>query len=299
MKKKVIVTGGAGFIGHHLVSKLNNLGYQILILDNLSTGFEKNIPLSENIFFQNLDIRSDLSSVFSNFKPEIVFHLAARPSVPFSVANPILSNDININGTLNLIDASLKTKVKRFIFSSSSSIYGGTSGNPSSEIDSPNPQSPYALQKLVGEEYCKLFVKYGLDTCSLRYFNVFGKDQDPNSAYAAVIASFLKHKKENSIPTIYGDGEQKRDFCHVDNVVLANLAAATRTAPINGESFNIGCGTNISINNVAKYFDFKKINYIDERPGDVKVSLSDISKAQALLGYFPKVDFESGIKDLI
>jgi len=299
MKKKVIVTGGAGFIGHHLVSRLNNLGYQILILDNLSTGFEKNIPLSENIFFQNLDIRSDLSSVFSNFKPEIVFHLAARPSVPFSVANPILSNDININGTLNLLDVSLKNNVKRFIFSSSSSVYGGTSGNPSSEIDSPNPQSPYALQKLVGEEYCKLFVKYGLDTCSLRYFNVFGKDQDPNSAYAAVIASFLNHKKENSIPTIYGDGEQKRDFCHVDNVVLANLAAATRTAPINGESFNIGCGTNISINNVAKYFDFKKINYIDERPGDVKVSLSDISKAQALLGYFPKVDFESGIKDLI
>ena len=120
-----------------------------------------------------------------------------------------------------------------------------------------------------------------------------------HSAYAAVIASFLKHKKENSIPTIYGDGEQKRDFCYVDNVVLANLAAATRTAPINGESFNIGCGTNISINNVAKYFDFKKINYLDERPGDVKVSLSDISKAQALLGYFPKVDFESGIKDLI
>lgn len=299
MKKKVIVTGGAGFIGHHLVSRLNNLGYQILILDNLSTGFEKNIPLSENIFFQNLDIRSDLSSVFSNFKPEIVFHLAARPSVPFSVANPILSNDININGTLNLLDVSLKNNVKRFIFSSSSSVYGGTSGNPSSEIDSPNPQSPYALQKLVGEEYCRLFVKYGLDTCSLRYFNVFGKDQDPNSAYAAVIASFLNHKKENSIPTIYGDGEQKRDFCHVDNVVLANLAAATRTAPINGESFNIGCGTNISINNVAKYFDFKKINYIDERPGDVKVSLSDISKAQALLGYFPKVDFESGIKDLI
>ncbi|MSW50309.1 MAG: NAD-dependent epimerase/dehydratase family protein [Actinobacteria bacterium] len=299
MKKKVIVTGGAGFIGHHLVSRLNNLGYQILILDNLSTGFEKNIPLSENIFFQNLDIRSCLSSVFSDFKPEIVFHLAARPSVPFSVANPILSNDINIYGTLNLLDVSLKNNVKRFIFSSSSSVYGGTSGNPSSEIDSPNPQSPYALQKLVGEEYCKLFVKYGLDTCSLRYFNVFGKDQDPNSAYAAVIASFLKHKKENSIPTIYGDGEQKRDFCYVDNVVLANLAAATRTAPINGESFNIGCGTNISINNVAKYFDFKKINYLDERPGDVKVSLSDISKAQALLGYFPKVDFESGIKDLI
>lgn len=299
MKKKVIVTGGAGFIGHHLVSRLNNLGYQILILDNLSTGFEKNIPLSENIFFQNLDIRSCLSSVFSDFKPEIVFHLAARPSVPFSVANPILSNDINIYGTLNLLDVSLKNNVKRFIFSSSSSVYGGTSGNPSSEIDSPNPQSPYALQKLVGEEYCKLFVKYGLDTCSLRYFNVFGKDQDPNSAYAAVIASFLKHKKENSIPIIYGDGEQKRDFCHVDNVVLANLAAATRTAPINGESFNIGCGTNISINNVAKYFDFKKINYLDERPGDVKVSLSDISKAQALLGYFPKVDFESGIKDLI
>lgn len=300
MKKKAIVTGGAGFIGHHLVKKLDNLGYQTLIIDNLSTGFEKNIPLSENVFFENSDIRSEvILSVFNDFKPEVVFHLAARPSVPFSVANPILSNDININGTLNLLEKSLKTNVKRFIFSSSSSVYGGTKGDPSSEASRTNPQSPYALQKLVGEEYCKLFTKYGLDTCSLRYFNVFGKNQDPNSPYAAVIASFLKHMKENSIPTIYGDGNQRRDFCHVDNVVSANIAAATRTAPINGDVFNIGCGQNISINDVAKYFNFKKINYLDERPGDVKMSLSDISKAQALLGYFPKIDFESGIKDLL
>ena len=297
--KNVIVTGGAGFVGHHLVKKLNLLKYKILILDNLSTGFEKNIPLSDNIYFQNVDIRENLSYIFSDFKPEIVFHLAAAASVPFSVANPILTNDINVSGTLNLLNASLKNNVKRFIFSSSSSIYGKTDGNPSSESKSPNPQSPYALQKLVGEEYCKLFSIYGLDTCSLRYFNVFGKNQDPNSAYAAVIASFLNHKKNNTIPNIYGDGEQMRDFCHVDNVVSANIAAATRTAPICGEVFNIGCGENISINKVAEYFNFKKINYSDIRPGDVKVSLADISKAQALLGYYPKIKFDDGIKSLL
>lgn len=300
MKRKAIVTGGAGFIGHHLVKKLDILGYQTLIIDNLSTGFEKNIPLSKNVFFENLDIRSEvILSVLNYFKPNLVFHLAARPSVPFSVANPILSNDININGTLNLLESSLKNNVKRFIFSSSSSVYGGTDGSATSENYKPNPQSPYALQKLVGEEYCRLFVKYGLDTCSLRYFNVFGENQDPNSPYAAVIASFLKHKRENSIPNIYGDGNQKRDFCHVDNVVSANIAAATRIAPINGEVFNIGCGKNISINDIAKYFDFKKVNYLDERPGDIKNSLADISKAIALLGYFPSKNFDNEIKNLL
>jgi nucleoside-diphosphate-sugar epimerase len=297
--KNVIVTGGAGFIGHHLVRKLKLLSYKVLIIDNLSSGFEKNIPLSDNVLFEKIDIRDDLNHIFSDFKPNIVFHLAARPSVPFSVANPILTNDININGTLNLLNVSLKNKVNRFIFSSSSSIYGGTNGDASSESNPPNPQSPYALQKLVGEEYCKLFSKYGLDTCSLRYFNVFGKNQDPNSAYAAVMASFLKHKKESTIPTIFGDGEQRRDFCHVDNVVAANIAAATRSAPIGGEVFNIGCGENISINNVAEYFEFKKINYSQTRAGDVKISLADISKAQALLGYYPQVKFSEGIKRLI
>jgi UDP-glucose 4-epimerase len=297
--KKVIVTGGAGFIGHHLVRKLNSLNYKVLILDNLSSGYQKNIPLSDNIYFQNIDIREDLSGIFSDFKPSIVFHLAARPSVPFSVANPILTNDVNINGTLNLLDMSVKHGVKRFIFSSSSSVYGGNDGDPSKESATPNPQSPYALQKLVGEQYCRLFLRYGLDTCSLRYFNVFGERQDPDSPYAAVIASFLKHKKNNSIPTIYGDGCQTRDFCHVDNVVSANLAAATRTAPINGDSFNIGCGESISINDVASYFNFKKINYEKERSGDVKASLADISKSQALLGYYITKDFKLGIKDLI
>lgn len=297
--KKVIVTGGAGFIGHHLVRRLNSLSYKVLILDNLSSGYQKNIPLSDNIFFQNIDIREDLSGIFSDFKPSIVFHLAARPSVPFSVANPILTNDININGTLNLLDMSAKHGVNRFIFSSSSSVYGGNDGSPSQESAEPNPQSPYALQKLVGEQYCKLFLKYGLDTCSLRYFNVFGERQDPESPYAAVIASFLKHLKNNSTPTIYGDGKQTRDFCHVDNVVLANLAAATRSSPINGEVFNIGCGESISINDVASYFNFNKINYEKERPGDVKASLADISKAQALLGYYTVKDFKTGIKEII
>lgn len=297
--KNVVVTGGAGFIGHHLVKKLNSLGYKTLIIDNLSSGFEKNIPLSENIFFIEKDIRDNLTSIFDDFRPELVFHLAARPSVPFSVKNPILTNDININGTLNLLDVSLKHDVKRFIFSSSSSIYGGNNGIPSLESDIPNPKSPYALQKLVGEQYCKLYSTYGLDTCSLRYFNVFGENQDPNSPYAAVIASFLKHKKENTIPTIYGDGSQERDFCHVDNVVHANIAAATRMAPIKGEVFNVGCGESISINDLAKFFNFKKINYENKRDGDVSKSLADISKGQALLGYYISKNFESGIKSLL
>jgi len=297
--KKAIVTGGAGFIGHHLVKKLSSLGYQTLIIDNLSSGYEKNIPLSDNVFFHNIDIRNDLNNSFSDFKPDFVFHLAARPSVPLSVLNPMLSNDVNVTGTLNVLETSLRYNVKRLIFSSSSSIYGATDGVASRECDIPNPQSPYALQKLVGEEYCKLFVKYGLDTCSLRYFNVFGKNQDPNSQYAALIASFLQHKTLNTIPTIYGDGEQRRDFCHVSNVVYANIAAATRTAPINGEVFNIGCGENVSVNEIAKLFNFEKIKYIEERPGDVRVSLADISKAQALLGYNIDMDFKNGLNELI
>lgn len=296
---KAIVTGGAGFIGSYIVKKLCSLNYKVFILDDLSGGFEKNIPLSDNIFFERIDIRSDLSYIFNFFKPDYVFHLAAKGSIPFSIKNPILSNDININGTLNLLDLSVKFKVKRFIFSSSSSIYGGNNGMPSREFDFPNAISPYALQKLTCEGYCKLYSNYGIDTCSLRYFNVFGKNQNSNSEYSAVIPSFLKHKKEGTPPVIYGDGNQKRDFCHVDNVVLANIAAAMRISPLKGEVFNIGSGKNISINEVANYFNFKNIIYKEKRHGDVQESLADISKAQALLGYNIVTDFENGIKDLI
>lgn len=296
---KAIVTGGAGFIGSHLVKKLHNLNYKIFILDDLSGGFEKNIPLSDNIFFEKIDIRSDLSYIFNFFKPDYIFHLAAKGSIPFSIKNPILSNDININGTLNLLDLSVKFKIKRFIFSSSSSIYGGNSGKPSSELDHPIAFSPYALQKLTCEGYCKLYSNYGIDTCSLRYFNVFGKNQNSNSEYSAVIPSFLRHKKEGTTPTIYGDGNQKRDFCHVDNVVLANIAAAMRISPFKGEIFNIGSGNNISINEVANYFNFKNIIYKEKRDGDIQNSLADISRAQALLGYSIVTDFKNGIKDLL
>jgi len=296
---KAIVTGGAGFIGSHLVKKLHTLNYKIFILDNLSGGFEKNIPLSDNIFFEKIDIRSDLSYIFNFFKPDYIFHLAAKGSIPFSIKNPILSNDININGTLNLLDLSAKFKIKRFIFSSSSSIYGGNNGDPSRETDLPNVLSPYSLQKLTCENYCKLYSNYGIDTCSLRYFNVFGKNQNSSSEYSAVISSFLRHKREGTTPSIYGDGCQRRDFCHVDNIVLANIAAATRSSPLKGEVFNIGSSKNISINEVASYFNFKNINYMEKRAGDVTSSLADISKAQALLGYNVITNFEDGIKSLL
>ena len=298
--KNVIVTGGAGFIGHHLVNKLYSIGYNILVIDNLSSGLINNLNFNKNIYFKKIDIRDNLEDLFFEFKPEIIFHLAAIPSVPFSIQNKVLTNDVNVSGTLNLLELSLKNNVKRFIFSSSSSVYGGTrSDGPSLESDIPNPMSPYALQKLIGEQYCKLYSSYGLDTCILRYFNVFGEVQRPDSSYAAVIPSFLNHKVNNTIPIIYGDGEQMRDFCHVSNIVEANICAAKRIAPIYGEVFNIGSGHNISINDVARFFNFKYIKYLPARDGDIKISLSDISKAKALLGFNILKNFNHAINDLI
>lgn len=295
--KTALVTGGAGFIGSYLVDKLVSLGTKTIIIDNLSTGFKSNIN-SKSIFFEE-SITNDIKYIFKEYKPDTVFHLAAKPSVPYSTYYPTATDFINVNGTVNVLEASLAYDVKRFIFSSSSSVYGGSIEVPSVETMEPNPLSPYALQKLTGEKYCKLFTKYGLDTCSLRYFNVFGKRQNPDSQYSAVIAAFLKHKKNKTNPQIHGDGTQSRDFCHVDNVVHANICAAKRIQNFNGEVFNIGCGHSVSINELKSLFGFESAVYTKTREGDVKKSQADISKAMALLGYSIQTSFLDGIKEVL
>ncbi len=292
-----IVTGGAGFIGSHLVDKLIDSNIKTIVIDDLSSGNILNVN-KKAIFFEE-SITNDVKYIFKKYNPDTIFHLAAKPSVPYSTYYPTETDLINVNGTVNILEASLSCDVKRFIFSSSSSVYGGNSSIPSIESSEPNPLSPYALQKLTGEKYCKLFAKYGLDTCSLRYFNVFGKRQNPDSQYSAVIASFAKHKTNNTIPQIHGDGNQSRDFCHVDNVVHANICAAKRIQNFNGEVFNIGCGHSVSINELKNLFGFESAAYSEPRAGDVKKSQADISKAMALLGYSIQTSFLDGITEML
>lgn len=295
--RTAIVTGGAGFIGSSIVDKLIELNIKTIVIDNLSSG-NLNLINKKAIFFEE-SINNDIGYIFKKYNPDTIFHLAAKPSVPYSMNHPTDTDLININGTVNMLEQSLAFSAKRFIFSSSSSIYGGAKESPSIESDEPNPLSPYALQKLTGEKYCRLFSTYGLDTCSLRYFNVFGQRQNPNSQYAAVIASFSKHKKEGTVPEIHGDGTQSRDFCHIDNVVHANICAAKRIQNFNGEVFNIACGQSISINELKDLFGFHSATYTKKRNGDVKKSQADISKAMALIGYSVVTPFYDGIKELL
>ena len=228
--KRILLSGGSGFIGSNLLDRLLIDGYEVFVIDNYRTGRRDNIAHHFNnpkCFFNKMDIQSkDMDTVFRIFKPEIVLHLAAMAGVPFSIENPSDSNETNIQGTINLLELSAKHNVKRFIFSSSSSIYGGSAVLPTSENIPANPKSPYALQKKFGEEYCRMFSKlYDLDTVSLRYFNVFGKRQYGDSPYASVISAFAEAIKNDERPIIYGDGEQTRDFTYIDNVIQANIKA--------------------------------------------------------------------------
>ncbi len=305
---RVLVSGGAGFIGSHLVDALMDLDIQICVIDNLRSG-RNNIDMdkflgakhqarnhfeSKNYLYYD-SIEDDIEYIFEFFKPEIVFHLAAIPGVAYSVENPIETNQTNVHGTLNLLELSAKYKVKRFIFSSSSSIYGGSEELPTHESARPNPKSPYALQKLIGEEYCRLYSKvYNLDTTCLRYFNVFGERQY-DGPYAAVIAAFCSAYKEKVHPIIYGDGEAFRDFCYVDNVVHANILAANSDKNSIGRSYNIGCGGRTSVNQLCKIIGTKSPIYENPRAGDVQCSQANISRAQEELDYRVITQFEDGI----
>ena len=299
---KYIVIGGAGFIGSHIVEKLVQEKRKVLIIDNLSTGNYENIqPFISNITFVRGNIQDkDLLEEHIE-EGDIIFHLAALPSVTRSVNNPLSTNENNIKGTLNVLLAAKEKKADRVIFSSSSSVYGDSETLPKIETMTPNPKSPYALSKLTGEYYMKLFYElYGLKTISLRYFNVFGPRQDPNSEYSAVIPRFIKQISENKTPIIYGDGEQTRDFTYVTNVVSANLLASNSKKGF-GETINIACGSRLSLNELVEKINNilgKKATpkYEETRKGDVQHSLAGITKAKDILEYASKIDFEEGLK---
>jgi len=297
-----LVTGGAGFIGSNLVLTLREDGRKVRVLDNFATGRAENLePVKPDIDLIEGDIRDLglLQKVMQGVSH--VYHQAALPSVPRSVEDPVQSNENNISGTLNVLVAARDNRVARFVFASSSSVYGDTAVLPKQESMSPSLLSPYALNKLAGEYYCRLFSQlYGLPTVSLRYFNVFGPRQDPQSEYAAVIPKFITAFLSNETPVIYGDGEQTRDFTYVDNVVAANRLA-TGLEACTGQVLNIAVGKQISLNQLVR--ELREITgirlspkYAEPRLGDVRHSLADISLARKLLEYEPSVGLKSGLE---
>ena len=300
-----LVTGGAGFIGSHLVRRLIADDAVVRVVDNLSTGKVARLAdLSNSIEFIKGDLADERVSDEVVEGVDYVFHQAAVPSVQRSVCDPIGTNRANVTATLNLLESCRRIKVRRVVYAASSSAYGDTEVLPKSETMPPNPLSPYALQKLVGEHYCKLYYDlYGLETVSLRYFNVFGPNQDPDSQYSAVIPKFISALLAKEPITVYGDGEQSRDFTYVDNIIEANLLAM-RANEAPGRVFNIGCGEHISLNRLIRELEgilgLKAIvNYADPKPGDVRHSLADIRLARRILGYRPSIMFEAGLRKTV
>ncbi len=299
---RALVTGGAGFIGSHLASRLVADGHEVRVLDNFSTGSRSNlVGLAASVDLVEGDIQSYERAHNAVQGCEVVFHQAALPSVPRSVQDPLTSNAVNVIGTLNLLLASRDSGVRRVVFASSSSIYGADRTLPKREDRAPMPIAPYAVAKLAGEGYCRSFAEvYGLETVALRYFNVFGPGQDPLSQYAAVIPKFITALLEEEAPVVFGDGEQSRDFTYIDNVVEANLLAADAVG-VSGRTFNIACGERITLNGLLE--ELRSIlgskveaSYLEQRPGDVRHSLADISLAREHLGYRPAVEFSDGLR---
>lgn len=300
-----LVTGGAGFIGSHIVDTLVKNGDKVKIIDDFSSGRRENLEaLLNKIELIEGDIR-DKALVNSAMRDvDYILHQAALRSVPKSFGDPELYNDVNINGTLNILNAAKQAKVKRVVFASSSSIYGERDIFPEKENLLPLLISPYALTKLAGEYYCRIFSEvYGLETVSLRYFNVFGPRQNLENQYAVVIPKFITCMLRDENPPVHGDGQQTRDFTYVENIVQANMKSAT-SPTIKCEVFNIACGKAYSILDIVNQINriLKKSiepKFTPPRPGDVKDTLADISKARKLIGFDPKVDFEQGLKKTI
>jgi len=299
-----LVTGGAGFIGSHIVEELVKRKEKVRVLDNFSTGKRENIaPFLKEVELIEGDIR-DSEIVKEAVKGvDYILHQAALPSVLRSVNDPITTNEVNVLGTLNILMTTKEMGVKRVVYASSSSVYGDTPQLPKKEDTETSPLSPYALSKLAGEEYSRLFTSlYGLEIISLRYFNVFGPRQDPTSQYAAVIPKFISLMLKGERPTIYGNGEQSRDFTYVSNVVGANLLATT--SKVKKGIFNIACGKKITVNELVKGLNgIMNMNieplYTNPRPGDVRHSQADISRAEEALGYKVEVDLEKGLEKTV
>lgn len=299
------MTGGGGFIGSHLVRRLLRDGYSVRVLDNFYTGKRPNldevlsdIDLHEGSIADESDAKRAVEGV------AYVLHQAAIPSVPRSVRDPLGSNQANVTGTLTMLNAAREAGVKRFVYAASSSAYGNTPTLPKVETMPTDPLSPYAVAKLAGENYCRAFTRvYGLETVCLRYFNVFGPRQDPNSEYAAVIPKFILAMREGRPITIQGDGEQSRDFTYIDNTVEGNLRAM-KAPEAAGEVCNLACGERFTLNEMVTLLGEimsvePKIEYLEGRTGDVKHSLADIDKARRLLGYEPTVSFRDGLAQTV
>jgi nucleoside-diphosphate-sugar epimerase len=298
-----LVTGGAGFVGSHIASALASAGARVRIIDDLSTGYRENLEEIKGDFdFVHASLADEEALRKALEDVELVFHEAAIPSVPRSVENPRQTHIASVESTFSLLLASRDKKVRRLIYAASSSAYGDQPTLPKVEDMLPEPLSPYAVAKLVGEQYCQVFARvYGLETISLRYFNVFGPRQDPSSQYSGVISRFISALLRGERPVIYGDGEQSRDFTYIANVVDANLKASETTQGI-GQVINIANGERISLTQLLgelKNLTGKHevvVDYQESRAGDVKHSLADISRARNLLGFEPRLDLRSGLQ---
>ncbi|MDD5177793.1 MAG: GDP-mannose 4,6-dehydratase [Candidatus Nanoarchaeia archaeon] len=302
---KYLVTGGAGFIGSNIVDRLISTGNKVIIIDDFSLGREENIEHlknNPNLTVYRKSICEDLSEIFGKEKIDGVFHLAALPRVQYSIENPIESHNVNVNGYLNVLNHCRKFGVKRVVFSSSSAIYGDTKDYPTSETSNLNPMSPYAIHKLIGEEYGKLFsVVYGLEVINLRYFNAYGPKQDPKGAYALIVTRFIDMIYNGQPPVINGDGENTRDYIYVGDVVDANiLAMKTGNRACIGQSFNIGSGRDISVNKITE--EIIKLSKKEVTPihgpsvVEPKCTLADYRKAKEMLDWKPRVQFEDGLR---
>ena len=292
----VLVTGGAGFIGSHLVDALIERGLLVRILDNLSTARPENLSSKAKLI--KADIR-DLESIRPAFaNVDTVFHTAALARVPLSIDKPVETHMVNAVGTLNVLMAARDAKVKRFIFSGSSSIYGNQNALPLHEQMTPKPLNPYALQKLIGEEYTRLFHQlFGMETLTLRYFNVFGPRMTTVGAYVTVIGIFLRLRREGKPLTIHGDGDQSRDFTHVRDVVRANLLAMDCELA-DGRALNIGQGSRVSINRIADMIGGPRV-YLPSRAGDMRHTLADFAQAETILGWRPQITTQEGVAELL
>ncbi len=313
--KNILITGGAGFIGSNLVERFLNQNNRVTVLDNFATGKRENIEefLSHKDFtLIEGDIRNLEDCLKATLGQDIILHQAALGSVPRSINDPITTNEVNINGFLNMLVACRDNKVPRFVYAASSSTYGDSKALPKVEENIGAPLSPYAVTKYVNELYAKVFADlYGLQVIGLRYFNVFGRRQDPEGAYAAAIPKFIRSFSKYVSPQIHGDGSQTRDFTYIENVIQANELAATATNPkAMGQVFNVAFGEEIILNDLVKLIrevlsgiDKKiatvEINYGPERIGDIKYSLASIDKAKSLLGYAPEYSMERGLRDAI
>ena len=302
-----LVTGGAGFIGCNLVRYILERGHGVVVLDNFSTGKRENLTdVLDRIVLVEGDVRDRATVDSAAGGCAAIFHEAALGSVPRSVAEPAYSHDVNVNGTINVLEAAREAGIRRLVFAASSSAYGDQKESPKHEGMVPMPISPYAAGKIACETYMRGYAAvYGMETLCLRYFNVFGPYQDPEGPYAAVIPAFVMHLLRGKSPVVYGDGEQSRDFCYIENVCEANWLAAHAPAEVcKGQAINIACNARASLNQILERLgdllqtDIKAA-YAEERPGDVKHSQADVSLAQKTIGYEPSVFFEEGLAKAI